>query len=64
MDKTLYHYHGNVKQFDSIVIRNFQGQTLACSDKQALNNLAYQVKKILKLAPTAKLSLDSKYLSC
>lgn len=64
MDKTLYHYHGNVKQFDSIVIRNFQGQTLACSDKQALSNLAYQAKKILKLAPTAKVILDSKCLSC
>ena len=62
MDKTLYHYHGNVKQFDSIVIRNFQGQTLACSDKQALNNFAYQAKKILKLASNAKITLDSKSL--
>ena len=62
MDKTLYHYHGNVKQFDSIVIRNFQGQTFACSEKQALNNLAYQAKKILKFASNAKITLDSKSL--
>lgn len=62
MGKTLYHYHGNVKQFDSIVICNFQGQTLACSDKQALSNLAYQAKKILKLASNAKVILDSKFL--
>ena len=62
MDKSIYRYHGNVKQFESIVIRNFQGQTLACSDKQALSNLAYQAKKILKLASNAKITLDSKSL--
>ena len=63
MDKTLYHYHGNVKQFDSIIVRDFDGQTLATSEKQALNNLSYQIKRILKLSPNAKLSLDAKKLS-
>lgn len=63
MDRILYKYHGSVKQFDSIIIRDFDGQTLATSEKQALNNLSYQIKRILKLSPTAKLSLDAKKLS-
>lgn len=63
MNRVLYKYHGNVKQFDSIIIRDFDGQTLATSEKQALNNLSYQIKRILKLSPTAKLSLDAKKLS-
>lgn len=63
MDRILYKYHGSVKQFNSIIIRDFDGQTLATSEKQALNNLSYQIKRILKLSPTAKLSLDAKKLS-
>jgi hypothetical protein len=64
MNKVLYKYHGNVKQFGSIIVRDFDGQTLATSEKQALNNLSYQIKRILKLSPNAKVILDSKYLSC
>lgn len=64
MDRILYKYHGSVKQFNSIIIRDFDGQTLATSEKQALNNLSYQIKRVLKLSPNAKVILDSKYLSC
>lgn len=60
--KHLYKYHGCVKQFGNIIIKDFDGQTLASSDKQALNQLAYQVKRILGLASNAKLTLDYKYL--
>lgn len=56
-EKKLFTYRGAVKKFDTIVSRDWVGQTYAVSAKQASANLAFQYKKNNGLANTAKISL-------
>lgn len=58
----LYKYEGPVWRFENIVIPKWIMYTHAKSDKQALNQLKYKAKKVLKLSITSKVDLDEKYL--
>lgn len=53
----IYNYHGPVMSFDKIIANNWYGGTVAISESQARNNLAYQFKKMHGLEPSAKISL-------
>lgn len=57
-----YKYEGPVKRFDITVIPMYVAETLAVSEAKALANFAFRAKQKLGLLPTAKLSLDKKYL--
>ena len=49
-EKSIYTYSGPVKHWDKTVISNFNATTQAVSEKQAINNFLYQVKKRLNLS--------------
>lgn len=41
----LYAYKGSVKNYDTVVQRDWEGRTIAVSEKKARTNLAYQWKR-------------------
>ena len=49
----LYKYTGAVKRFNKVVISYMEECTMAVSEKQAYNNIAYRAKKKLGLMKTA-----------
>ena len=57
-----YLYCGPVYYFDRCISTEWIGATMATSDKQAINNLAYQYKRDHGYVPNAKISLSDKYL--
>lgn len=52
-EKDVYTYSGPVKHWNKTVISNFDATTQAVSEKQAINNFLYQVKKRLNLSVSA-----------
>lgn len=59
----LYKYEGPVRRFEDIVIPKWIMYTHASSKSQALSNLKFKAKKILKLNKTARVELNDKYLT-
>ena len=59
----LFVYKGPVFKFDKEVIRNWTAITEAPSKEKALNNLTFRAKKVLNLAPHAKLKLSPSNLT-
>lgn len=59
----LYKYEGPVRRFENIVIPRWVMYTHASSQAQALSNLKFKAKKVLKLNKTARIDLNSKYLT-
>lgn len=59
----LYKYEGPVRRFEDIVITKWVMYTHASSQAQALSNLKFKAKKVLKLNKTARVDLNSKYLT-
>lgn len=41
----LYSYKGSVKNYDTVVQRDWEGRTIAVSEKKARTNLMYQWKR-------------------
>ena len=60
MLKYRYAYEGPVLCMDRLVSSKWSGETVAVSEKQARNNLAYQFKKKAGLSPSAKVTLVGK----
>lgn len=56
-----YIYEGPVlNNFNQIIISKWQGETYANTDKKAMSNLGYQIKKELGLQKSAKIILLNK----
>lgn len=56
-----YIYTGPVmNNFGQIITNKWEGETYANTDKKAVSNLSYQVKKEHGLLPTAKIILLNK----
>lgn len=60
---TVFKYDGPVQMFGRVICSKFRAQTTADGAKKALNNIAYQYKKTHGLMPSAKVTVDAKYLS-
>lgn len=60
MEKKVYEFYGSVMLFGKEVRRNWRAQTIAISEKQAINNLLFQARKLLKLGPRTKLELSAR----
>lgn len=58
----LYFYEGPVKEFDRIVDKKWSGKTMAVSERQARNNLAYQFKVAYGRIPRTKISLPGEII--
>lgn len=58
----LYKYEGPVRRFENIVIPRWIMYTHASSKAQAMSNLKFKAKKVLKLNKTAKVNLNEKYI--
>lgn len=58
MMKSTYHYIGPIKRFGKTVVSDWEDETQAVSEAQALNNLRYKAKKYLKLTSDAKVELN------
>ena len=56
-DYDRYVYEGPVKEFDTIVMRDWSGDTYAPSEKKARANLTYQFKKQYNKSSSAKITL-------
>ena len=52
-----YIYEGPVKQFDTVILRDWSGKTYAPSEKKARANLIYQFKKQYNKSQSAKITL-------
>lgn len=63
-EKHVYIYQGSVFSFNREVSHNWKASTTAASEKQARNNLLFRARKMLGLAPHAKLSLTGKLELC
>ncbi len=55
-----YFYDGLVKEFDTVVDYRFKAETVAVSERQARNNLAYQWKMSHRRAPDSRITLPGK----
>lgn len=55
--KRPYHYSGPVMRFDQCIQTNWEGYTLADSEKKARSNLVYNYKRVNGLLPSAKITL-------
>ncbi len=60
MMKKLYSYDGPVMLFDKLIADHWKGQTVASSEKDAKNNLAYQFKMQTNRTANTKISLPGK----
>lgn len=56
----VYSYKGSVMRYGREVLRNWSAQTTAKSEKQAINNLLFQARLLLKLEAKTKLELSDK----
>lgn len=56
-EKVRYNYEGSVLLFDREVASKWKGSTMAVSEKQARNNLAFQAKRMLDIPPRSPVSL-------
>lgn len=64
MAKMRYRYKGPVLAFGKVISNRWEGETIAVSRKQALNNLSYQFKKDANLAhDRSRVTLMDKYLT-
>ena len=52
-----YEYKGAVRRFNTIVINEWQGYTVAETKAKAKSNFLYRIKKELGLTATAKIEL-------
>lgn len=59
----LYKYEGPVRRFENIVIPRWIMYTHASSKAQAMSNLKFKAKKVLKLNKTARVDLNEKYIT-
>lgn len=59
----LYKYEGPVKRFENIVIPKWIMYTHASSKAQAMSNLKFKAKKVLKLNKTACVDLNERYVT-
>ena len=57
MESYIYRYQGPVMSYDKCVQENWEGETIAVSERKARNNLAYQWKKRNGYAPSFKVRL-------
>lgn len=57
-----YNYKGPVWIFNQLVTNNFTATTRAVSKQKALSNLRYQFKAQNGYLPSARVTLDAKYL--
>ena len=55
-----YSYSGPVLYFGKIVAQNWESQTYATSEKQAINNLIFQFKNKMGYIPTVNVTLGKK----
>ena len=62
MSKKEYIYKGPILKFGVCIDAKWEAATMAVSPKQALNNLKFQAKQMLKLTNNARIELDMKYL--
>lgn len=61
--KYKYYYKGPVRLFDFVVEDDYEASTVAVSEKQAINNLAYQYKKARGYYPNTSYTLYPCYLT-
>ena len=61
-NKYLYIYKGPVIRLNSTLASKWSSETYAESSSKALSNITYKAKKVFKLTPYAKLTLDPKCL--
>ena len=57
MDVKKYYYNGPVMGEDHCVQENWEGETMAVSERKAKSNLTYRWKMQHGYAPTSKISL-------
>lgn len=57
-----YIYSGPVMQFERIVAPKWSAETSAVSEAKARSNLIFQYKKLVGLAPYAKITLPGKVM--
>lgn len=60
--KVVYKYKGPVYRFEHIALSKWEAVTMAVSPEQALNNLAFRAKAMLKYSRDSKITLDKKCL--
>lgn len=53
----LYVYKGSVKNFDTVVQRDWEGRTMATTEKRARTNLAFQWKRQHGRSPNYNVTL-------
>lgn len=56
----VYEFKGSVLRYGREVLHNWKAQTMAKSEKQAINNLLFQARMFLKLEPRTKLELSGR----
>lgn len=61
-EKLKYHYNGPLYRFERTFRAEWEGYTEAVSKKQAINNLNKKAKDAFGFLPSAKLTIDPKYL--
>lgn len=61
-EKLKYHYNGPLYRFERTFRAEWEGYTEAVSEKQAINNLNKKAKDAFGFLPSAKLTIDPKYL--
>lgn len=52
-----YAYNGPVMEFDTCIMNNWKGETMAVSESKARSNLAYQFKKKYNRIASSRISL-------
>ena len=55
-----YIYNGPVMYFNTLILNNWKGETIAESESKARNNLAYQFKKHTNRIGRTKITLPGK----
>lgn len=58
--KTRYNYEGSVLLFNREVASKWKGSTMAVSEKQARNNLAFQAKRMLDIPARSPITLPGR----
>lgn len=55
-----YAYNGPVMEFNTCIMSNWKGETMAVSESKARTNLAYQFKKSHNRVASSKITLPGK----
>lgn len=58
-EPALFTYDGPVMYFGKLMKENWHCETMAVTYAEATRNFSYRAKKLLNLAPTARVDLDT-----